>query len=212
MKTLDFILENGIIVVMRRVPFEKLGHITDALYEGGVRTVEVTFDNCGDELDTVKAIEYLKANYSDKMSIGAGTVLNTHQVELAYNAGAEYIISPNTNEAVVKRTKELNLVSIPGAFTASEICKAYELGADIVKLFPAHMLGAEYIKALKAPLEHIKIAAVAGVTLDNIRSFRDAGACAYGISSGILNKKAVQASDYDFIRNMAKQYVEQLKK
>ena len=120
------------------------------------------------------------------MLVGAGTVTNTHLVDLTHAHGGQYIISPDTNVSVIKKTKELGMISMPGAMTPSEVITAHNAGADIVKLFPASDLGPRYLKAVRAPLNHIKIMAVGGINQKNMPDFLAAGACGFGVGGGTL--------------------------
>ena len=133
--------------------------------KGGIHCIEVTFDQTSNETiaQTKQSIAAIKEQLGDRVYVGAGTVMTVEQVHMAVEAGAEYIISPNVNEAVIRETKKLDKVSIPGAMTPTEAAAAYEYGADIVKMFPAGILGPAYIKAVKAPLKHIPMTAVGGV-------------------------------------------------
>ena len=144
------------------------------------------------------------------MHIGAGTVLTTEEVEATYRAGGEYIISPNVNTTVIKRTRELGMLSMPGAFTPSEAQTAHESGADFVKLFPVDALGPSYVKAIKAPLCHIKMLAVGGVNESNLCAYLRAGASGFGIGSNIVNKKMISEGDFEGITALAKTFLASL--
>jgi 2-dehydro-3-deoxyphosphogluconate aldolase/(4S)-4-hydroxy-2-oxoglutarate aldolase len=152
----------------------------------------------------------LAKHFEGRMFIGAGTVLNEKQVKLTRDAGGLFIISPDTNDCVIKKSVELGMVSIPGALTPSEITAAHRAGADFIKLFPITNMGIEYVKAVRAPLSHLKLLAVGGVTLENINEYLDTGVCGFGISSGIVDKKLIAAKDFDGITALAKSYVEKL--
>ena len=141
------------------------------------------------------------------MEVGAGTVTSVELVELAAKAGAKYIISPDTNVDVIRRTRELGLVSLPGALTPSEITTAYNNGADFVKLFPIADMGASYVKAVRAPLGHIDMLAVGGVNDKNLKSFLDAGVCGAGIGGNLVNKAWIAAGEYEKITEIARTYV-----
>mgnify|MGYP002527735397 CR=1 FL=1 len=142
---LEKILEGKIIAIVRGIPSTKIVGLAQALEKGGVNCIEVTFDQTSEEKakDTLAAIRAIKDALGDKVCVGAGTVMSVEQVHQAVEAGAEYMISPNVNEAVIRETKKLDKVSIPGAMTPTEAAFAYECGADIVKLFPAGLLGGE---------------------------------------------------------------------
>lgn len=129
--------------------------------------------------------------------------MTSENVKQAAGAGAEYIISPNINESVIKKTKQLGLISIPGALTPSEIINAHQMGADIVKLFPAATLGLEYIKAILSPINHIPITAVGGITSENARSFIDIGCLGVGVGGNLVNKKLVDENKFETIKKLA---------
>lgn len=209
MSTFDFILENKIIAIVRRIYGDDLLKLAHALFDGGVKMIECTFDQqdplC--EEKTVNAISMLHAEFDDKMSFGAGTVLTSKQVDVAANAGAKYIISPSVKPAVINRTKELGLVSIPGAMTPTEILNAHDLGADIVKLFPATTLGFKYIKDILAPITHVKLIATGGVTEENFAEYLSLGFAGAGVSGRLADKKIIAAGDFDTIRHRATTFV-----
>lgn len=198
-----------LVVIVRGVDRERLIPLAEAMYEGGIRLLEITFSQDGKIPDEKIAdmIKLLAEAMSGRMYIGAGTVTRPEQVELVKNAGGLFIISPDTCEEVIKRTRELDLVSIPGALTPTEAMTAHRAGADFVKLFPILDLGPAYVKALKAPLSGISFLAVGGVDLDNIKSFVSAGASGFGIGSGIIKKELVQAEKYGELTALARAYV-----
>lgn len=205
-ETLALIREQGIIAIMRRLPRESLIRTAEALIKGGVRLIEVTFDQQGSINDTAEEIAALNAEFGGSACIGAGTVLTYPQLAAAREAGARYIISPDTNEDIVLATKKAGLVSMPGALTPTEVTHAHELGADMIKIFPAGQFGPGYFKALKAPLSHISLAAVGGVSYGDIGAFVKAGAEAFGISSGLFPAGAIEHRAYGEVLSMAQRY------
>ena len=204
--------ENKIIVIMRGFSTEELLSSVEAMEKGGIRLVEVTFDQTGktSDTDTAEFIRALKESFKGRMRIGAGTVMTESQVELAYNAGAEFIISPDCYEPVIKKTRELGMVSIPGALTPTEAANAHRFGADFVKLFPNSELKISYLKALIAPLSHVKFLAVGGVNHENMMEYLNAGAKGIGVATAIADKKAIFAKDYEEITRRAKLFTSQL--
>lgn len=212
-KIIESVENNKLVVIVRGVAREKLIPLAEAMYEGGVRLLEITYSADGSTSDeeTADRIKMLVEHFQGRMFIGAGTVLNKKQVELTKKAGGGFIISPDTNTEVIKETVRLGLVSMPGALTPTEVQTAHLAGADFVKLFPAGNLGAEYVKALRAPLSHVKMLAVGGVTLDNLSSYKKAGVSGFGISSGIVDKKLIDADDYSGITALAEKYVTLIK-
>lgn len=198
-----------VIVIVRGVAKEKLIPLADAMYDGGIRLLEITYDATGKTSDeeTAENIAMLAKEFEGRMLIGAGTVLKESQVELTAKAGGKFIISPDTNKAVIERTRALGLVSMPGALTPTEIADAHRYGADFVKLFPVSTFGTEYVKAVKAPLSHIKLLAVGGVDENNIKDYAKAGACGFGIGSNIVNKKLIEEGAFDKITELARDFL-----
>lgn len=198
MNTINYIEKYKIICICRKVYGEELRKLTQAMYDGGIRLMEVTFDQA--DLDccqkTAQAIQMLNEEFGDKMRFGAGTVLNREQVEAAKAAGAEYIISPNTNEEIIYHTKKLGLVSIPGAMTPSEILTAHEAGADFVKLFPTVYLGLPYLKDIKGPINHVKLLGTGGLTEENLKTYLDMGMVGAGISGRLVDSELRRKNDY----------------
>lgn len=208
------VLDNKLIVIVRGVAKEKLIPLAEAMYNGGIRMLEVTYSANGrvtDE-DTAESIRMLAEHFGERMDIGAGTVLTERQVELTAEAGGKFIISPDTSVEVIKKTRELGLVSMPGALTPTEIQTAHKAGADFVKLFPITSLGPEYVKAVTAPLSHIRLLAVGGVDTENIPEYLKVGVCGFGIGSAITDKKMIESGDFESITALAKKYVDCVRK
>lgn len=130
------------------------------------------------------------------------------QVQAAFDAGAEYIISPNTNEAVIRRTRELGMVSMPGAMTPTEILQAHDAGANFVKLFPTGWLGLKYLKDIMGPINHIKLIATGGITEENFGEFLKAGMVGAGVSSRLVDKKLREQGNYEELTARARKFTE----
>lgn len=212
-KIIGEICENKIIAILRGIPSDKLPRLAEALYDGGIRFLEITFCADGSTVDseTAENIKLLSSTFDGRMHIGAGTVLTCDQVRLAYENGARYIISPNVDPDVAKETLSCGMVYIPGAFTPTEIRTAHVLGADFVKIFPVSNVGADYVKAVKAPLSDIKYLAVGGINPDNMSEYLKAGVCGFGIGASIAPKSMLDSGDYDGITDLAKKYVSRVK-
>ncbi|HWR23475.1 MAG TPA: bifunctional 4-hydroxy-2-oxoglutarate aldolase/2-dehydro-3-deoxy-phosphogluconate aldolase [Feifaniaceae bacterium] len=200
------IQEKRLIAIIRGLSAEQAVETARALQRGGVALMEVTFDQSRPEsfAQTARAIQAI-----DQMGVmvGAGTVVSTEQAELAAASGAKYIISPNMDGCVIKKTRELGLVSIPGAMTPTEILQAAEAGADFVKLFPAGNLGTGYVKSLLGgPLKHVKLMAVGGVGLHNMADFLKAGICGFGIGGSLVNRDWVIEKQFEKITELALRY------
>ncbi len=192
------IAEKRVIVIVRKLYGEQLFRLADALYAGGLRFMEITFDQADPEhlVKTCDAIQGLKTRMAGRMHIGAGTVLTECQVEAACEAGAEYIISPNADVKVIKRTKELGLVSIPGAMTPTEIVSAHNGGADFVKVFPASFLGTKFIKDIQGPIGHIKCLATGGIGEQNFLEYMRAGYAGAGMGGVLVDKNLIESQDW----------------
>lgn len=205
--------EEKIIAIVRGVNAENCLKTAKALYEGGVRLIEVTFNQKDKDsfAETAKAINLMNKELEGKVLVGAGTVTSKELVEIAYQAGAKYIISPDTNEEVIKKTNELGLVSIPGALTPTEALTAHRYGADFVKLFPVGNLGTGYIKALLAPLNHIKFLGVGGVNEKNVGEFLGAGVVGVGVGGNLANKNWIENGEFYKITDTAKEFVKAIK-
>ena len=208
-KIKETILDKKIIVIVRGVESEKLIPLAEAMYDGGIRLLEITYsaDGSVSDEDTAANIKALADHFGDRMYIGAGTVLTEKQVKLTKEAGGCFIISPDTNSDVIRKTKELDMVSMPGALTPTEIQKAHISGADFVKLFPITNMGVDYVKAVKAPLSHIKLLAVGGITENNMKEYIKAGVSGFGVGSNIIDKKMLAEEDYSGITALAEKYV-----
>lgn len=207
------IKEEKLIAIVRGIKPELCLKVAQALYDGGVRLVEITYNqkDPGSWLQTAEAIQTVAEQFEGRMFVGAGTVTNVELVEMTYNHKGQYIISPDTDIDVIKRTRELGMVSMPGAMTPSEIKQAYNAGADFVKLFPAGSLGAGYVKAIKAPLNHIPILAVGGISDKNVQEFLAAGADGFGIGGNLAKKAWIDAGEFDKLTEAAKAAVAAIK-
>ena len=204
------IKKEKLVAILRGVPMDRIDGVVGALVRGGVRVLEFTFDH--DEPDCVKAnaekIRRTVEKFGDQVLVGCGTALTVEEVEAAHDAGACLVISPNVDMAVIRRANQLDMVSMPGALTPTEIVAAYEMGADIVKLFPAGELGLGYIKAVRGPLKHIPMSAVGGVKPENVKDFLDAGVCGFGVGGQLVLSKAVKSGDDAAIEARAKEFTD----
>ena len=198
-----------LIVIVRGIKNEYLIPMAEAMYAGGVRLLEITYAANGSipEETTAQGIRMLKEHFGDKMAIGAGTVLSHRQVELTRDAGGEFIISPDTNPSLISYTASLGLVSIPGALTPTEAQSAHLAGADFVKLFPITSLGPEYVRAVRAPLSHIRFLAVGGVNEENMRDYLQAGICGFGIGSNLVKKDLIECGDLAALTELTRSFV-----
>ena len=212
MTTKQRIMDTKLIAIFRKVPEDKLVPTAEALVRGGVRVMEVTFDHGREDClgALVRQVRMLKDALGDGVSVGAGTVLTAQEVEIAAGAGAELIVSPNADANVIRRTKELGLVSCPGAMTPTEIVAAHQAGADFVKLFPAEQLGVPFIKAVRGPLAHIPLLAVGGADEKNAGEFIRAGACGIGVGGKLVRADLIAAGDWAALEALAREFTKAL--
>lgn len=198
-----------LIAIIRGADREQCMRVAEALYEGGIRLMEITYNQSDPASfrNTADTIAQLVKQFEGRMLIGAGTVTTPELAEMTAAAGGRFIISPDTNETVIRRTRELGLVSIPGAMTPTEVMQAHNAGADFVKLFPAGLMGSAYFKALCAPISHVKMLAVGGINDRNIGDFLRAGAVGAGISGDLANRAWIEKGEYFKITETAKKLV-----
>lgn len=201
---LNHILQNKIVAIVRGIHPNDVTKIAYALIAGGVKTMEVTLNSA----NALSVIKELSKAMKDKMLIGAGTVLDAKMANEAIDAGACFIISPIVDEETIKATKKRGAVSIPGAYTPTEIYKAYTMGGEIIKVFPASS-NVNYIKEVRAPLPQIPLMPTGGITLQNIREFKNAGAVAFGIGGSLVDAKQAVTEEYlRKITDTAKQFIQ----
>ena len=208
----EWIYEHKIVAIARRVKPEDMVNTAKALYEGGIRSLEITFDQASKTCiaDTAASISQVKEALGDKMCVGAGTVMTVEQAEAAKEAGADFALAPDTNVDVIRKINELGMVSVPGALSPTEIATAYHAGATIVKLFPADTLGLSYVKAVRGPISHVPLMAVGGVSLDNFKDFLESGFTSVGIGSNIVRNDLIEKGEFEKIRELAKVYTDKL--
>jgi len=204
------ILEEQLVVLFRRVPTEQMAELARALVRGGVKILEVTFDQLATDPAALfaESLRIVREAVGDALCLGAGTVLTAEQVRAAKEAGAEFIISPCTDSEIISLTRELGMLSIPGAMTPSEIVGAWKLGADIVKLFPADDLGYHYIWNIRGPLPHIPLMATGGVNPQTIPEFLSRGINAVGTGVSIVDREMLNRGDYAGIEALARAHVD----
>ena len=202
---IDLVLQTKVVAIVRGLE-SGIEPLAQALYEGGIRAVEVTFNQRQAEpySATTEAIRAIRACMGEKMAVGAGTVITERQAELAFAAGAQFIVSPDTNPNVIRKAKELGMVTMPGALTPSEILAAHEAGADFVKIFPAGVLGAGYVKAICAPINHVRLLAVGGVNENNAADFLKAGCAGVGVGGNLVNQQWIAQGQYEKITETAR--------
>jgi 2-dehydro-3-deoxyphosphogluconate aldolase / (4S)-4-hydroxy-2-oxoglutarate aldolase len=204
--TLTRIFKHKIVVIIRGIDPDDFLNIAGALLEGGLSVMEITLNS----RDALSVIKQASVQMGDRLLIGAGTVLDAASAESAISAGAKFIVSPSLHIETIRVTKQLKAVSIPGAFTATEILSAYNSGADIIKVFPASV-GSNYFRDLRGPFPQIPMMPTGGVNLTNIREFQKAGAVAFGIGSALIDVSQKMTKEYLLqVTEKAKQFAEAL--
>jgi 2-dehydro-3-deoxyphosphogluconate aldolase/(4S)-4-hydroxy-2-oxoglutarate aldolase len=193
----------GIVAVIRLKDPGKLRAVVDAMAEGGVRALEVTMTVPG----AVELIRTLAPSLPDGFLLGAGTVTDAATARAVIDAGARFVVGPVFRPDVIAACHERDVPAMPGCFSPTEILAAYECGADIVKVFPATMLGPQFLKDVRAPLPQVKLMPTGGVTLDNAGDWIRAGAVAVGLGSSLLDAKAIESSRFDVIAANARRVV-----
>jgi 2-dehydro-3-deoxyphosphogluconate aldolase / (4S)-4-hydroxy-2-oxoglutarate aldolase len=202
------VLDCGLVAVVRSQDSQQLVEVVRALADGGVTTVEITM-TVPDALDVVRQV---RQALGDRVLLGAGTILDPETARAAFLAGAEYLVAPTVNLDVIKLCQRYDKLVMPGALTPTEILTAWEAGADIVKVFPAEVVGPAFFKAVRGPLPQIRLMPTGGVDLTTAAAFLKAGACCLGVGSQLVEPAAVARRDFDRIRDLARQYVDIVRK
>lgn len=199
---LQTLRQEKIISAIRSQTGEHISNIVESLYNGGVKVIEVTMNTP----NALQKIEKIKVDYPDIL-VGAGTVLDEETTRAAISVGASFLLSPTLNEDSIKMANRYNVPFIPGVLTPTEVLQAYEYGAKVVKIFPINSLGPKYIKDLKAPLPHVEVIPMGGITKENAPDFLKVGSFALGIGSTLVNDKLIQDLNFTEIERRAKQLV-----
>ena len=200
------IVDCGIVAIVRLSESSQLDRVGQAIQAGGVNVIEFTMTTPG----ALPLIEEWARRGSGHVLLGAGTVLDPQTARAAILAGAEFIVSPSLNRGVVEMCNRYGKAAIPGAFTPTEIVAAMEMGADLVKLFPASCVGPSYIKAVRGPLPQARLVPTGGVSLQNAAEFIRAGAAALAVGGELVNSAAVARGDFEAITETARRFREQV--
>lgn len=201
--TLGMLLEHKIVAILRGIEDRHADAAGQALIDGGIRMMEITMNTEG----AAVMIDRWRSRFDGQAAVGAGTVLDVDMAKIAVDAGAQFLISPNLDEAVITYGRERGISVWPGVMTPTEIVKAWKAGADAVKLFPMGTLGTKYLSEIRAPLDHIPMMATGGVDLHNIAEYFGAGACAVGMGGKLVNLDWVRAGKFDLVTERARQFV-----
>ena len=207
------IRRSRVIALMRGFEPETCLRLAEAFAKGGIGVVEVTFDQQHRESwrNTAAAIKAIGERFAGTLAVGAGTVMNAEQLSMMEQSGGAFMVAPNVNAPLLRECVRRGLVAISGAMTPSEAVEGWEAGASFVKIFPANVLGVDYIKAIRAPLGHIPMVAFQGITPDNIGDFIAAGCVGAGVGGKLSNKEWIAAGEWEKITAVASELVEKAK-
>jgi 2-dehydro-3-deoxyphosphogluconate aldolase/(4S)-4-hydroxy-2-oxoglutarate aldolase len=201
------IADAGVVAVIRARSKDQLIGIAEALLAGGVPAIEVTMSTP----DAIAGIEMLADRFGDVAVLGVGTVMDAATAEDAISAGAEFVVSPMFDEKIVGAAKKLGKIVIPGAFTPTEILRAWWAGADVVKVFPSTGLGPQYFRDILAPLPELRLTPTGGVEVKNAGEWIKAGAVFVGAGSSLISKEALAGNDWTSVTANAKSFVETIR-
>lgn len=203
----DKIVELKAVAVIRMEDPSKLIKVAEAIYAGGVSAIEITMT----VPNAIETIALASKEIGNKVLIGVGSIINAEMAQKAIDAGAQYVVSPIFKKEIIEKSHKNEIPAMPGVFSPTEAQIAFESGADIIKIFPADVLGMSFIKGIKAPLPHLKIMPTGGVSLTNAGDWIKAGACAVGVGSALLNKDAIDKGNYSILTENAKKIMSSIK-
>jgi len=203
-EVLSRILESGVVAVIRMKDTNRLLKVIEAVRQGGVKSIEITMTVPG----AVAIIRHLSTAVPPDVLIGAGTVVDEETANQVIDAGAAFVVGPVLNLGVISLCRRRDVAVMPGCYTPTEILTAWNAGADIIKVFPATSLGPKYFKDLRGPFPDIRLMPTGGVTIDNVGEWITAGACAVGVGSDLLDKKAIDEERYEVLTERASRMVQ----
>ena len=206
MKSLQRIMDTGIIAVIRGDTVQKAVQTAEAVKEGGIDIIEITMTVPG----AMDVLHELRQRFSeDEVVLGAGTVLDPETTRLTLLAGAEFVVSPGLNPEVVKMCNRYQVLNMAGSMTVNEVINALEAGTDVVKFFPGNLFGPQVIKTLKGPLPQAEFIPTGGVNLDNVQEWLRFGCLAVGVGSDLT--KGAEKEDYEEVTRNARAFREKIK-
>lgn len=201
---LSDIHDGYLVAVIRGKNKEDAVEISKQAFQGGIRSLEITFSTPGAE----DAIAELVQMGNPNMVVGAGTVLDGETARIAIMKGARYIVSPHFNSDIAEVCNRYAIPYLPGCGSVTEIMQALESGVDVVKLFPGSLMGPGFLKDVKGPIPHVELMPSGGVSIDNLDQWVKNGAFAVGIGSALT--KGVKDGDYSSVQEVARQFVNKL--
>lgn len=196
--------EKKLVAVVRTDSPDEILPVAEALLKGGVSVIELTMTipNVLDHIGNARK------ELGDEVLLGLGSVLNAETARRAVDAGVQFVVSPIMKREIIDTAHEGEVPAAVGAYSPTEVQLAYEYGSDIVKVFPANQLGPSYIKAIRAPMPHLKIMPTGGVSKDNVHEWLDAGVAALGVGSALVDMKAIREKRFDVLTDNARHFSE----
>jgi 2-dehydro-3-deoxyphosphogluconate aldolase/(4S)-4-hydroxy-2-oxoglutarate aldolase len=191
-----------IVGILRGLPAEKLRPVVETVIVGGLTNLEITMNTPGAADQIRSALDIAGSS----LNIGAGTVTSLQLLDEALAAGAGFVVTPTLVPAVIERCVQLKVPVFPGAFSPTEIQQAWEMGATMVKIFPADAFGPGYLRSLKAPLPHLKLMPTGGVDVTTLAAYAQAGADAFGVGSPLFRAERIAANDWEWLRNQCRAF------
>lgn len=192
-----------LIGIMRNIPPQHTQKLVNLYLDAGLTTLEVTMNS----RSAAESIAAMVSEFGNRANIGAGTVCTKDDLEQAVGAGAQFIVTPIVNDDVIKACVRAKIPVFPGAFSPTEIYKAWKLGATMVKVFPATKLGPEFIKDVLAPLNQVKLIPTGGISLNNLMDYFKAGAQGVGIGSEIFPNQLIRNEQWSELSNLFLDFV-----
>lgn len=201
------IINTRVTAIIRLDDLSLFEPLADALIQGGIRSLEFTLTNP----NAFKVVEHLRRSVDlfDKGEavIGIGSIRTIEQARLAVNAGAQLLVSPVFVPGMIEHAAQNEIVCAPGAYTPTEIETSWQLGADMVKVFPANDLGPSYMKAVLAPMPDLRLMPTGGIDISNLGGYLKAGCVAIGVGSSLVSPAMIQAQDWNGLRHLAEEYM-----
>ena len=198
------IVTSGVVAIVRLEDARALGRVATAIKNGGVDVIEFTMTTPG----ALDIISHCANEFGDRVLLGAGTVLDAETARAAILAGARFLVSPTFNPRVVTTAHRYDVAVLPGVLSPTEMITAWEQGADLLKVFPATALGPQYLKDVLAPLPHLRLVPVGGVSLENTEAFIRAGAVAVAVGSNLVDKQAVKEGRWEVLTELARRFTQ----
>ena len=195
-----------IVGIIRNLTVADINFVLPIYKQAGFTTIEITLNTP----EALSVISSLANQYNGELNVGAGTVCTLDDLTDAVNAGANFIVTPIFKAEVVKKCVSMEVPIFPGAFSPTEIYEAWELGASMIKLYPASVVGPAYVSAVLAPLNKVKLMPTGGIHLSNMLAFMKAGATSLGIGSELFDKKIIQKRDSEAMLNHFKLFAQQM--